>query len=267
MQLYHHPYSLDSQRARLALEEKGTDYTSFHVNPITGKNMDSSFFRMNPSAKLPVLQNGSHVIFDTMEIMQYIERIAAVSSGGNGIILANGEVDTWMKKIQAWNHNIFTLFHVPENHRIFVSRFRRRVIIARMAEFPDLASAYHHKLREAYNIEDELRDVAFLKASREHLDRLLDEVEAKLNKTTYLGGEQFSMADVMLIPVLARLVLLKLHKEYIVSRPSISVYWTLVQQRPSFEKVIGRHFNGWRKYKTLVKTWWLLHIRNAVRSY
>lgn len=72
MQLYHHPYSLDSQKVRLALEEKNIDYTSFHVNPITGKNFDSSFFRMNPSAKLPVFQNGSHILYDTIEIVQYV---------------------------------------------------------------------------------------------------------------------------------------------------------------------------------------------------
>lgn len=73
MQLYHHPYSLDSQKVRLALEEKGIDYTSFHVNPITGKNMDAVFFRMNPSAKLPVFQNGAHIIiFTTIDIIQYV---------------------------------------------------------------------------------------------------------------------------------------------------------------------------------------------------
>lgn len=75
MQLYHHPYSLDSQRVRLALEEKGIDYTSYHVNPITGKHMDPSFFRMNPNAKLPVFRNGSHIILDTIEIIEYVTHL------------------------------------------------------------------------------------------------------------------------------------------------------------------------------------------------
>lgn len=70
MQLYHHPFSLDSQKVRLALEENGIDYTSYHINPITAKNMDASFFRMNPSGKLPVFQNGSHIIYNTIEIVQ-----------------------------------------------------------------------------------------------------------------------------------------------------------------------------------------------------
>jgi hypothetical protein len=72
MQLYHHPYSLDSQKVRTALEEKGIDYTSYHVNPLTGKNMNVDFFRMNPSAKLPVFKNGAHVIFRAIDIIQYV---------------------------------------------------------------------------------------------------------------------------------------------------------------------------------------------------
>lgn len=70
MQLYHHPYSMDSQKVRLALEEKGIDYTSYHANPLTGKNLDSSFVRMNPSGKLPVFQNGSQIIYQTADIMR-----------------------------------------------------------------------------------------------------------------------------------------------------------------------------------------------------
>ncbi|XWS25079.1 hypothetical protein CRYUN_Cryun27aG0040300 [Craigia yunnanensis] len=254
MQLYHHPYSLDSQKVRLALEEKGIDYTSFHVNPIVGKNMDDSFFRMNSSAKLPVFKNGSHIIFDTIEIILYIERIAVVSVGNNGIAFSSEEVIEWMRKIQEWNLKYFTISHIPNKHSLFVSKFARKLVIARMAESPNLASAYHCKLREAYDTEEKLKNPDVLNRNKEHLVQLLDEVETKLNETTYLVGDGFSMADVMLIPVLVRLVLLDLDNEFTSSRPNIADYWGLVQQRPSYKKVIGKYLNGWRKRKTLIKT-------------
>ncbi|KAJ7959181.1 Glutathione S-transferase family protein [Quillaja saponaria] len=267
MQLYHHPFSLDSQKVRLALEEKGIDYTSYHVNPITGKNMDSSFFRVNPTTRLPVFQNGAHIIFNTIEIIQYIERIAEVSSGANNITFSGREVVEWMQEIQEWNPKFFTLSHTPEKYRLYVSKFIRRVVIARMSESPDLASAYHRKLKEAYETEEKLKDPDVLKRSREHLVVLLDEVEKKLNETTYLAGEEFTMADVMLIPVLSRLVLLDLENEYIASRPNIAEYWAMVQQRPSYKKVIGKYFNGWRKHKTLIKTWCFVRIRSLLGRY
>lgn len=266
MQLYHHPYSLDSQRVRLALEEKGIDYTSYHVNPITGKHMDSSFFRMNPSAKLPVFRNGSHIILDTIEIIEYLERIAEVSSGVEDATFGR-EVLEWMRKIREWDSKLFTLAHIPDNRRLYVSKFLRMVMIARMAESPDLASAYHRKLREAYETEDKLKDPEALRRSKDHLLRLLDEVESRLEGTSYVAGNEFSMADVMLVPVLARLSLLDLEEEYISSRKNLAEYWVVVRSRPSYKKVIGRYFSGWRKYATLLKTWMFVRVRSLLRKY
>ncbi|KAK9162422.1 hypothetical protein Syun_003324 [Stephania yunnanensis] len=267
MQLYHHPYSLDSQKVRLALEEKNIDYTSYHVNPLTGKNMDSSFFRMNPAAKLPVFQNGAHILFNAIDIIQYIERVTIVSSGFERNLISSREVTDWMHKIQSWNPKYFTLSHIPEKYRVFVSKFIRRVVIARMAESPDLASVYHSKLKEAYETEDNMKNSDLLRQSEEELVQLLDEVEIQLSATTYLAGEQFTMADVMLIPVLARIALLDLEEEYIGSRPKIVEYWNLVTKRPSYKVVIGKYFSGWRKYKTLLKTWFFVHVRHLLKKY
>ncbi|PHU14563.1 Glutathione S-transferase TCHQD [Capsicum chinense] len=267
MQLYHHPFSLDSQKVRLALEEKGIDYTSYHVNPLTGKNMDAFFFRKNPSGKIPVLQNGSHIIYNTTEIIQYIERIAeTVSSGGNSTTLSSDVIE-WTQKLQEWDSKHFTLFHIPAKYRLYVSKYLRHEIIARMAESPNLASDYHRKLKEAYETDDKMKNVEVLIQSKDHLVKLLDELEVKLGETSYLSGVEFNLANVMVIPVLARLELLKLEDEYINIRPNLADYWVVVKQRPSYKKVIGRYFDGWRKRKTLLKTWCFICMRSLLRKY
>ncbi|KAM7253235.1 hypothetical protein ACFE04_025853 [Oxalis oulophora] len=268
MQLYHHPVSMDSQMVRLALEEKGVDYTSHHVNPILGKNLDASFFRKYQTAKLPVFQNGSLVMFDPVEIIQYIEKIAAVTCcAAENMPLSEGEVLDWMEIIHDWERKYFTLSYVPEKYRIVISKFLRRVVIARMAESPDLASAYHHKLKEAYETEERLKTPDNFEKSKGYLIRLLDGVNNKLRNSVYLVGNEFTMADVMLIPVLAHLVLLKLEDEFITSRPNLALYWVMVQQRPSYKKVIGKYFDGWRRYKTLTKTWCVVQARSLLRKY
>uniref|UniRef100_A0A0D9W561 GST N-terminal domain-containing protein n=1 Tax=Leersia perrieri TaxID=77586 RepID=A0A0D9W561_9ORYZ len=168
----------------MALEEKGIDYTSYHVNPLTGKNMNVAFFRMNPSAKLPVFQNGAHVIYRAFDIIQL-----AVHLSGE-IAPVNTEVYQWMQKVDAWNPKMFTLTHTPIKYRTFVSKFIRRVLIARMAEAPDLASMYHVKLREAYETEDKLKDPEIMKQSEEELNKLLDDVEQQLNNGKYIAEAQ-----------------------------------------------------------------------------
>ncbi|GMP79543.1 hypothetical protein CsSME_00035036 [Camellia sinensis var. sinensis] len=172
-----------------------------------------------------------------------------------------------MNKIQEWNPKYFTLSHIPEKYRLFVSKFIRRVVISRMAESPDLASAYHRKLREEYETEDKLKNPEVLRRSEERLVMLLDEAETKLSETSYLVGEEFTMADVMFIPVLTRLELLNLQDEYVHCRPNIARYLNVVKKRPSYKKVIGKYFSGWRKYKSLLETWCFLRIRSMLRRY
>ncbi|KAF9607104.1 hypothetical protein IFM89_032220 [Coptis chinensis] len=86
-----------------------------------------------------------------------------------------------------------------------------------MAESPDLASVYHLKLKDAYDIADKLKDPDALKESEEQLVQLLGEVELQLNETYYLVGDEFSMEDVMLIPLLALIELLGLEVDYILA--------------------------------------------------
>lgn len=136
-----------------------------------------------------------------------------------------------------------------------------------MSEFPDLVTAYHTKLKEAHETEDKLHDPQVLQRSEQHLIKLLEEVEMQLENTLYLAGDEFTLADVMLVPVLARLTLLGLEKTYISGRPKLAEYWTLVQQRTSYKKVIGKHFGGWKRRKTLFKTWCIVRMRCLLKRY
>ncbi|KAJ0973175.1 hypothetical protein J5N97_021134 [Dioscorea zingiberensis] len=231
MQLYHHPYSMDSQKVRLALEERGIDYTSYHVNPLTGKNMAASFFRMNPSAKIPVFQNGSHIIYRTIDIIQYIDRLA-VSLSGEVNVSGEEKIIEWMQKIDGWNPKMFTLSHIPDKYRKFS---------------PDLASSYHMKLRDAYETEDKLKDPDTVQESEEKLVRILGDAEMQLNET--------------------KITLLNLEEEYINCRPNITAYYKLVKHRASYKVVIGKHFSGWRKHRMLLKTLCFICIRILFRGY
>lgn len=136
-----------------------------------------------------------------------------------------------------------------------------------MADCPELASAYHRKLKEAYETEEKSNDSEVLRRSEEHLDRILDEAECKLNETTYLVGEEFTLADVAFIPLLSRLDLLNLGEKYINTRPNVAEYWTMVRKRASYKKVIGRYFDGWRRHKTLLKTWCFIRARILLKQY
>lgn len=197
---------------------------------------------------------------------RYIDRLASVSNGESGAPI-NAQVMNWMEKIDGWDSKIFTLSHMPKKYKQFVIRFIRRVIVSRMSDSPDLASLYHAKLRTIYDTEDRLMNQEFLEQSQEKLNSLLNDAEVQLNETPYLTGEDFTMADCMFLPILARLSLLNLEDEYINCRPKISKYYNTVRRRKSYKLVIGRYFLGWKKYPTLLKTSFFLVVRTIFKRY
>lgn len=82
-------------------------------------------------------------------------------------------------------------------------------------------------IREAYDTEDKIKAHGALGRSKDHLLRLLDEAETKLDggdECSRLAGNEFSMADVILVPVLARFSRLDLEDEYISSRKNHGEY-------------------------------------------
>uniref|UniRef100_A0A0D6R2U1 GST N-terminal domain-containing protein n=1 Tax=Araucaria cunninghamii TaxID=56994 RepID=A0A0D6R2U1_ARACU len=264
MQLYHHPFSLESQKVRLALEEKDIDYLSHKMNPLKGRDLDLDFIHMNPTGKLPVFKNGDIVILNTLSIIGYIDNIKEPLGGDD---IDREKMLTWMQRIDEWKPKLFTLSHIPHKYILFFSSFKRRVIIARMAESPDLASKYHLKLHDAYATEDQLKDRDSVNQIKEQLIGLLDDAENQLAETEFLAGSKFSLADAMFIPILGRIELLNKKNEYISSRTHLSHYWNCVKQRPSYDAVIGKYFRGWRKYKTLYKTYCGVWIRNLFKRY
>jgi hypothetical protein len=173
----------------------------------------------------------------------------------------------WMHKLNEWDPNLFILSHIPVSIRAYFSRFKRKVVIAKMAKEPALASKYRLKLHRAYAADDMMKDTEALKASTNQLERLLDMADEELTTTEYLVGNSFTMADVMFLPILGLVELLGVYKKYIKKRKSLSSYWARVKHRPSYHVVIGRCFGSISKYRTFFITFITVAFRDLIRRY
>ncbi len=166
-----------------------------------------------------------------------------------------------------WDSKPFTLSHVPERLLRFFSRFKRRVVIARMAKNPDLANKYHSKLNSMHAMEEQLKSIEALAANEQQLLDLLDAAEDQLGTTEFMAGFAFSIADAAMIPVLARIELLKLDDELIQPRPRVLEYWERMKERPSYRKVIGRYSSQLKMMKLIVPSICNVGIRSLFKKY
>lgn len=197
-------------------------------------------------------------------VCRYIERMNE-RIGENKV--QHDRVEEWVKKIDEWDAKPFTLTHVPDRMLRFFSRFKRRVVIARMAKNPDLANKYHSKLNSMHAMEEKLKDTEALEANREQLLNMLDDAEDQLSTTEYMAGYEFTIADAALIPVLARIELLKLSEEYLHSRPRLLEYWERMKSRASYKKVIGGYSSQLKQLKLVVPSACNVGVRNVFKRF
>ncbi|KAF3646272.1 kinesin motor family protein [Capsicum annuum] len=113
-------------------------------------------------------------------------------------MLSSGFIDTRM--------GLKLFYPLPYPGEVSFARFQifTGAIIAQMAESPDLASTYYSKVKEANDTDDKLENTEVPTRSKDHLGNLLHEVEVKLSEESYLAAQESSVADLRLIPVLAR---------------------------------------------------------------
>lgn len=173
----------------------------------------------------------------------------------------------WVKKVDEWDAKPFTMSHVPDKMLRFFSRFKRRVVIARMAKNPDLAQQYHSKLNSMHAMEETLKDSSALDANKLQLSELLDDAEDQLGTTEFMAGFEFSIADAALIPVLARIDLLKQTSEFIEPRPRLVEYWERMKSRPSYKKVIGGYSTQLKQLRLVVPSMCNVGVRNVFKRF
>lgn len=65
--------SPNSWRVLLTLEYKGVDYQSERIDPSQWDRESSGFMKLNPRGKVPVLQDGETIIYESIAIMAYLE--------------------------------------------------------------------------------------------------------------------------------------------------------------------------------------------------
>ncbi|MFN9779418.1 MAG: glutathione S-transferase family protein [Alphaproteobacteria bacterium] len=71
--LYEHPLSPYAQKCKIALYEKGVDFTAKIPTAIGTGQVDTAFLAASPRGEVPALVDGDFPVFDSTVILEYIE--------------------------------------------------------------------------------------------------------------------------------------------------------------------------------------------------
>lgn len=121
MKLYDHPKSPNAAAVRAVARELGITLDLQEVNLMAGEQKQPAFLCLNPNGKVPVLEDGEFILWESGAIMQYL----ASKKPGNSLWPADertrADITRWqMWRLSDWDRGAYTLIWENMFKKVFV---------------------------------------------------------------------------------------------------------------------------------------------------
>lgn len=93
MKLYDFPFSPNCRKVRAVAYELGIAFETVHVDLLTGGSRTPAFLARNPNGKVPVLEDGDLILWESTAIMRYLATGSALVPRDRRTA---AEMDRWM---------------------------------------------------------------------------------------------------------------------------------------------------------------------------
>jgi glutathione S-transferase len=190
------PQSTFVRTVRLALEEKGVAY---ELAPVEFKQ--PSHLELHPFGRVPAFDHGDFHLYETNAILAYVD----AAFDGPSLVPADprsrARMDQWVSSVACYFDADATRAYVLE-------------YVFPKGEAPDRAK---------------------IDAALVHVRHHLGVAEAALAGSAWLVGDEMSLADLMLAPVVFYVMLMPEGKELLGATPNLRRWFKEMRRRPSFE--------------------------------
>jgi ganglioside-induced differentiation-associated protein 1 len=123
VELYHHGSSVCAAKVRLALAEKGVEWTGHYIDILKGEQFDPAYIKLNPKAVVPTLVHDGFVLQESTVTCEYVDE---VFSGAPSLVPADAkgraQMRLWTKAIDEILHPICGEVTFACSHRHTVAR-------------------------------------------------------------------------------------------------------------------------------------------------
>ncbi|GFP85627.1 glutathione s-transferase [Phtheirospermum japonicum] len=195
------------KRVAACLEEKGLHYEFVPIDLSTGQQKKEPFVSLNPFGQVPALEDGDLKLFESRAITQYIAN--AYADKGTPLVPINDP--NKMALVAVWTEVEAQRFDAVGSKLSF------EIVVK-----PILGMT---------------TDGGVVDQHQEKLAQILDVYESRLSQSKYLGGDEFSLADLHHIPIVNNLLGTKI-KALFDARPKVSAWSVDILGRPAWQKVL-----------------------------
>jgi glutathione S-transferase len=228
MLILHHAWaSTCSQKVRLCLAEKGLDYEGRVLNLRRFDQVSPEFLALNPDGYVPVLMDGDVVLTESTVINDYLEDRYPTPPLRPADPAGRARVNWWNRMVDEVASPSIKAPSFARNIAAALKGADPKEIEDAASRMPDPGTARRWRRAAAGAFPaEEIED------SHARLRRMLARMEATLASSPWLAGESFTLADINMLPFVARLAGL----DYDLARdwPHVRDWLDRVMARPAF---------------------------------
>jgi glutathione S-transferase len=260
IQLYTARNSICTQKVLITLDEKALDYATHDVNLFTNEQYSPAYLKLNPKGVVPTLVHDGHAIVESTLICEYLDELFPARP----LIPSDPFLRTRMR---LWSKLVDEQIFEATREISFSAHFRYKMQTMTEAQRQKrYANVGDPERRDRFiSTYEQGVDSPYVLQAIGHFEKAFKQMTAALTDAggPWLLGSAYSLADVNMIPYVARLHYLDLLDIWIDDRPKVRDWWQLALRRPSTAHAIAERLTGdevaeMKQYGTA--------IRDAVRA-
>jgi glutathione S-transferase len=238
LEFYDNDMSVCAQKVRVALAEKGVEYTRVPMDLRAGDQLDPEYLKLNPNGVVPTIVHDGNVIIESTVIIYYLNDAFEGPALNSSFAVEKAKMLQWMILPDGGFHDICGITS-------FALAFRYQLLEKSEAELQDYFDSLKkiradrlNKIKPVVELGIEAPVVA--PAMKSYLN-VVAKMQAALSESEWLAGDTFSLADITMLPYTLRLEHLGLDFFW-ENKPAVAAWYQRMKERDSFE-VLSQYFN------------------------
>ncbi|HTP83702.1 MAG TPA: glutathione S-transferase family protein [Alphaproteobacteria bacterium] len=231
LKLYNAPHSTCSQKVRICLAEKGLAFEDIRLDLGKGReHLKPEYLNLNPNGVVPTLVDGDDVITDSSVICEYLDEKYPQPRLTPDDPAERARMRAWMRYLEevptaAVRVPSFNMAFLPRFEGLSASQFEAQEAGPR----PIRKHFYRRMGQGGFKKED-------VQASLDQIAATCARMDSSLENGPWLLGQLYSLADVIVAPLIDRMADLGFQAIWAEKYPRVTEWYGRMRARPAFQK-------------------------------
>lgn len=235
LKLYKAGNSICTQKVLITLDLKALEFGTQDVDLFNNEQYRPEYLAINPKGVVPALVHEGHIVTESTLICEYLDDIFPTPPLLPVDAYARTRVRKWSKAV---DEGLFEATRELSFSAMFRERMRGMSEAQREARFTNVGDPNKRaRFMSTYELGVDSPYVFQAIANYETAFANMEK-ELKTNPSGWLVGPSMTLADINLMPFVARLAYLQLLDAWTTDRPHTRAWWERVQSLPSFRKAV-----------------------------